>query len=258
MTDKIIHFDNVKYHYPQHDDNIIFDGLTLSLDCGITSLCGQNGTGKSTFFLLSSGMALPVDGRVTIYDKDTSLIKDDIKAKQELVSYAFQNMEFETDDKTGDLLNYVYSEGFHSNKDGRLVDDIKKHLNLNNLLNKSVNILSKGEMQRVIVAFSLLYGSKIIMLDEPVFALEDRDKTAVFDFVTDYVRRSGLSLLYSAHELELTRKYSDKMLLFYKNGKVVHDTTESLFTTKNLEDAYEVPYAMLKQKETLYRETLSV
>ena len=48
------------------------------------------------------------------------------------------------------------------------------------------------------MAFSLLYGSRILMMDEPIFALEERQKSRIMEFLVD------LSLFYSVHELEIS------------------------------------------------------
>ena len=142
--------------------------------------------------------------------------------KNETASFVYQNMEFDTDDKVGDLLNYVYSNGalkgnaaaVNGNKED-LLSEVKKVFELDSVLEKKLNNTSKGEMQRVIAAFSLLYGTKIIFMDEPFFACEDVQKDKCVKYLKEYCRSTGTTIYISMHEIDLTRKYADTVMLFY-------------------------------------------
>jgi iron complex transport system ATP-binding protein len=59
------------------------------------------------------------------------------------------------------------------------------------------------------------------------------------------------------HELDLTKKYADKVLLFYPNRDMALGTPEEVLTRDEVEKAYGVPYAMLKDHENLSREYLN-
>jgi len=165
-------------------------------------------------------------------------------------------MEFETEEPIGALLEHVHAHGYHERKDPALLVTLVEICELKKILGKRTQEISKGELQRTIVAFSLLYGSRILMMDEPIFALEERQKSRIMEFLVDYVHRESLSLFYSVHELEISRKYSDYLLLFDKNGPPRLGPTEELFTREEIERAYQVPYLMLKRKEALFRDSL--
>lgn len=57
---------------------------------------------------------------------------------------------------------------------------------MSEFLSLTTQTLSEGQLQRAIIAFSLLYGSRVIMMDEPVFALEDRQKDRTFESLMHY------------------------------------------------------------------------
>jgi ABC-type cobalamin/Fe3+-siderophores transport system ATPase subunit len=63
-------------------------------------------------------------------------------------------------------------------------------------------------------------------------------------------------LFYSVHELEISRTYSDYLLLFYESGAPRLRPIEKLFTREEIERAYQVPYILRKRKETLIRDSL--
>lgn len=245
-------FENVSFQYPD-TENPVFSDFNINLPEGIVTLIGQNGTGKTTFLLLAGGCLLPDHGKVFIFNIDTQSLRDEQK-RQEYISFVFQNMEFETDDSIGDLLNYVYEHGFHKEKNPAFIPLLIKTFELEKILNSKTQNISKGELQRTILAFSLLYGSKIIILDEPVFAMETYQKHKAMEFISDYSRKHHLTILYSVHELEISEKYSDYALLFYKNREPEIGPAKEIITREKLEQAYQIPYVLLKTKESDYRD----
>ncbi len=249
-----IRLEKVSFYYPE-SEQLVFNELFIELPKGVTTLVGQNGTGKSTLLLLAAGILLPVEGTVYLQGIDTRHLREE-QERQRHVSFVYQNMEFETEESIGELLEYVHENGFHDNKDPGLISELIDVCELEKVLGKKTQEVSKGELQRTIIAFSLLYGSKIIMMDEPIFALEEYQKSRIMAFLVDYSRAQGISLYYSVHELDISEKYSDYLLLFHKNGRLELGPTKALFTKSNIEEAYEVPYIMLKRKEAIYREAL--
>jgi ABC-type cobalamin/Fe3+-siderophores transport system ATPase subunit len=247
-------FEDVSFSYPDPAREV-FRGLSLSLPRGIVSLIGQNGTGKSTLLLLAAGSLLPSEGRVLIGGTDTRLLRDEDE-RHRLVSFIYQNMEFETEQPIFSLLETVYENGFHPEKPRSFVEELIEVFELAPVLTRRTQEVSKGELQRAILAFSLLYGSPVLMMDEPIFALQEHQKKKAMEYISGYVRRKGLTLYYSVHELDISEAYSDYILLFSKDSRPRLGPTSELFTRDTIEKAYEVPFVMLKRREELYRRYL--
>ena len=254
-----IRFEAVEYAWVDEEDGTrtpVFDGLDLALPRGMVSLVGQNGTGKSTLLALAAGSVMPGAGRVLIGGTDTRELRDEAE-RQRLVSYVFQNMEFETEQSVGDLLEAVHEGGFHAVKRPGFVSELVSAFELSPVLGRRTQEVSKGELQRVILAFSLLYGSPLLVMDEPIFALEDRQKERALEYLCAYARREQVGLYYSLHELDLSRKYSDHLLLFSRGALPRLGPTAEMFTRETIEQAYEVPFDLLKKREALYRNVLT-
>ncbi len=247
-------FEDVSFTYPETEKEVLH-GLSLELPKGIVSLIGQNGTGKSTLLLLAAGSLLPSEGRVLIDGKDTRELRDE-EERHRLVSFIYQNMEFETEEPIFSLLEAVYENGFHAEKPRSFVEELIEVFELSPILTRRTQEVSKGELQRAILAFSLLYGSPVLMMDEPIFALQDHQKKRAMEYLTGYVRRHGLTLYYSVHELDISEAYSDYILLFSRDAPPRIGPTSELFTRDTIEKAYEVPFVMLKRREELYRKYL--
>jgi ABC-type cobalamin/Fe3+-siderophores transport system ATPase subunit len=247
-------FDHVSFTYPE-GEQAVFTDLSITLPAGVGSLIGQNGTGKSTFLLLAGGSLVPDEGRVLIDGVDTRQLRDE-RERQRYVSFIFQNMEFETDKPIGELLQYVYQGGFHAERPQSRIDELVEVFELRPVLSRRTQEVSKGELQRTILAFCLLYGSRVLLMDEPIFALEAQQKERAMAYLGATVRAASLSLYYSVHELDISEKYSDWLIVFHRSGLPRLGPTRELFTREVIEQAYEAPLAAMKQKEALYREVM--
>ena len=244
----------VSYAYPEGTE-LVFHNLSMQLPQGVMALVGQNGTGKSTFMLLASGIAVPSAGTVLLRGVDTRELRD-VHTRQRHVSLIHQNMEFETEESIGDLIMYVYRTGYHEQHSEEFVRDLVEAFELGGVLHKRTGEVSKGELQRTLLAFCLLYGSRVLMMDEPVFALEEHQKQRVMGYLYEYVRRERLSWYYSVHELELSAQYSDYVALFRQDRPPLIGPTNELHNREQIEQAYEIPFDFLKRREALYREAL--
>lgn len=245
---------DITYTYPDMEEPTL-KNFSVEIPTGVTSVIGENGTGKSTMLLLAGGVVLPESGDVFIGGKNTKDFTS-MEERQAAVSFVFQNMEFESEEPSGDLLQYVYENGFHKEKKESFLQELIQVFELSDVLTRKTQEVSKGELQRIIMAFSLLYGSKSLIMDEPVFALEDYQKEKALEYLSDYSLKNDMSLLFCAHELNLCEKYSDNACILLRDEKPIVGKTKDVFTKENLEAAYNVPLAMLKHKESLHRDIL--
>ncbi len=266
-------FNDVHFSYPAvegdvDDDGkqiqppVIFDHFSAELPAGFVSLVGPNGSGKSTFMLLAAGRILPQAGGVFLLNQNTGALNQD--SRDELASYIYQNMELDTDEKTGALLDYVYQNGklcgaasgvLDSSKN--FIDEVKEVFEVQDLSDKSLAALSKGQLQRALICFSLLYGSKSIFMDEPFFAMEERQKENTVKYLKEYSKATCVPIYISMHELDLTKKYADTVMLFYPNHDIDLGSASEVLTDQALEKSYGVPASMLKQSEELSREQIA-
>lgn len=260
-------FDSVSFAYPPEEEGEeavpVFEKLSLEIPPGVTTLVGPNGIGKTTFMLLAGGRIPPTEGRVFLLGEDTSRFASkepgpELEARRnQVASFVYQNMEFETEAPVRELLQFVLDAGNVSGDATEFLDGIKEALELESCLDRRTQELSKGELQRTIIAFTLLYGSPVILMDEPVFALEEPQKDRVFSFLMEHARSNDLTVLYSAHNIDLSAKQSDQTVLFYKEGEVTIGPTAELFRRDALEEAFQAPYDTLYQRQSLYRDVLN-
>lgn len=209
--------------------------------------------------LLAAGRLIPQKGNVLLFGRDTKSFKHEDE-RNTYASFVYQNMEFETDDSLGKLLDDIYGNGSLSNEPGfnkeDFIKDVENAFQLSLIKNKSLSKLSKGQMQQTLMAFSVLYGSKSIFIDEPVFAMEEYQKEKALEFIKDFQKRRNTVIYISIHQLELTVKYAETVMLIGRDRTIEIGSPGEVITDEGLEKAYGVPAAMLKQKEALDRKKL--
>ncbi|MCQ2248168.1 MAG: ABC transporter ATP-binding protein [Treponema sp.] len=266
-----LEFNDVTFTYPAVEGDLdengkqvvpqpIFEHFTGNIPGAFTSVIGPNGCGKSTLMMLASGRLFPQTGKIYMFGQD--IHKLDEEKKNLLASVIYQNMEFESNDKVEQLLTYVYSNGNLKAKakgilgSGDLFSEVVDKFSLASVMNHGLTEISKGENQRVLLAFSLLYGSASVFMDEPLFAMEDNQKNSALEYLRSYSMGTKTPVFISMHELDLTRKYAEKVLLVKPNRDMAYGTPEEVMTNEELESAYGIPAAMLKHNESMTREQI--
>lgn len=262
-----INFDDVTFAYPAVEGDldadgkqiippVIFDHFTAGLPSSFVSIVGPNACGKSTLMLLASGRLKPLRGKVSLFGKDLTTIQDE-NEKNLLSSFVYQNMEFEQDTNLDFLLRQVYELGGHAKKNDSFFQEIQSVFELEKIGSRKLNGLSKGEIQRTLLAFSILYGSKSIFMDEPMFAMEQRQKESCLDYLRNYSQKNKIPIYLSMHELELSRKYAQDVLLIYPNRNMTFGSPDEVLVPEDLEKAYGIPVALLKDSEKLTRKNFA-
>jgi len=257
-TDSFIHFDNATFSYPGEESKNVFEHFSADLPGGFTSLIGPNASGKSTFMLLASGRLAPQEGIITLFGENLVAMTE--QSRNLIASIIYQNMEFETADKTGDILEQVWAKGHDrntaKNPSNGLLQEVTATFELSTVLSRPLNVLSKGEMQRTLLAFAVLYGSCSLFVDEPLFAMEAHHKEAALEYLKNYSIAQNVPIYISMHELDLSRKYAENILLFYPNRDIDFGTPQEILVQEALEKSYGVPMSMLKDTESLNRKIL--
>jgi len=249
----VIQWDKVNFEW--EEGKPLFKDFSFSFEGGLTSLVGQNGTGKSTMMLLSAGRILPQQGSVYLLGQDTKNLQNETE-RNRLASFVYQNMEFETEEPLAALFEQVLVNGNIASGGDELQKELIETLELHSLLDRKLQHLSKGEMQRALLVFSLLYGSPLLFLDEPFFAMEEYQKEKALEYLKQYVKDSQIDIFLSLHQLEHSRKYCDRVILIHKNGKVDYGSAEETLAKERVEEAFQIPQSMLYQKEHTFRDKL--
>lgn len=267
-------FSNISYTYPSVEGDLdeegnkvvsvpVYKGFSAKIPCDFISITGPNAAGKSTLMLLGAARVLPQSGEVKLLGYNSATLSDTQKSL--LASFLYQNMEFMESANIGTLLTNVYSSGLYAKGyediaqrqySGDLLQESIKAFKLEGLLEHTLSTISKGELQRVLLAFSILYGSLSVFMDEPFFAMEPQHTEAALEFLKDYALRTKTAFIISMHELDLSYRYANKVLLLHPDHSIDFGTPQEVLTKEHLELAYNFPEGMLRAHEDLTRKKL--
>jgi molybdate transport system ATP-binding protein len=195
--------------------------INQSIDLkGITGVFGHSVSGKSTLLRAIAGLEKGITGSIVFDDKalnDTSKHLC-VKPEQRNISLVFQDSRlFPHLTVLGNLI-YAAKRCVNSQLD---VTDILKLTELDELANTSVEELSSGQKQRVALARALLTEPKLLLLDEPLSALDQVSKTKLLSLIVKVQQQLNLPILYVSHSIDELQQVCDNMLIL-SQGKVIN------------------------------------
>lgn len=200
------------------------DDFTLvaaaNLEQPVTALFGRSGSGKSTMLAALAGLGGPVTGRIEL-DGDVLLDSSRgvvVPPHQRRIGVVFQDGRlFPHLDVTGNLR---FGQRLLATGEQRLkLDTVVELLELSPLLHRRIGALSGGERQRVTLGRALLSSPRLLLLDEPLSALDRRLKRQVMPFLRRVRDELGIPMLYVTHELPEALQITDHLLLL-DHGRV--------------------------------------
>jgi len=181
-------------------------------DVGVTAVFGASGSGKTTLLRALAGFERPSRGRIALgdevwFDREARL---DLPPHRRAVGFLFQEGRLFTHlDVAGNL-------AFGERRRGRGAlsrRDVVDALDLSPLLARRIPSLSGGERQRVALGRTLLAGPRLLLLDEPLSALDAGRKAEILPFLEEVTRRFRIPTLLVSHDVDEVVRLSDRVLV---------------------------------------------
>ncbi len=186
---------------------------------GITGVFGHSGSGKSTLLRAIAGLESNIQGVMTLNEQcliDSST-RTSLKPEERQIGLVFQNSRLFPHLTVHENLNYAAKRCKHS----RLtLSEVIKLTDLTPLLTQQTSELSGGQQQRVALARAILAEPKLLLLDEPLSALDQHSKTQLLKMMLNIQKKLNLPMLYVSHSLDELQQVCDKLLVL-SQGEVV-------------------------------------
>ena len=224
MGKKLIQLENITKTY---DGNMILDDLNLYVkENEFLTLLGPSGCGKTTTLRLIGGFETPDTGRIIFDGKDiTSLPPNERKLNTVFQKYAlFTHMSIAD--------NIAFGLKISKKSKAYIQDKIKyalKLVNLDGYENRSIDSLSGGQQQRIAIARAIVNEPKVLLLDEPLGALDLKMRQDMQYELIRLKNELGITFIYVTHDQEEALTMSDTIVVMNQGYIQQIGTPESIY-----------------------------
>lgn len=185
---------------------------------GVTSVFGRSGSGKSTLLRIIAGLEPSAKGMVRFGGEVWQDAAQHLAAEKRGVGYVFQDARlFSHLDVEGNL---AFAFNRAKGLGGPGPDAVARALDLSPLMRRRTQQLSGGERQRVAIGRALLSAPRLLLLDEPLSALDDERKAEILPYLERLRDESGVPMIHVSHSLAEVGRLA-KSIMVLKDGQAV-------------------------------------
>jgi ABC-2 type transport system ATP-binding protein len=203
MSSVVVETSNLVKRY---GDTTALDGIDLNVGQGLVyGLIGPNGAGKTTLLGILSGLRTPTAGSVNVASENFAVLPDSPAFDPWLTAY-----------EVVDLARNLAP----TNVPKDAVEDVLEQAGLTEAAQRKVSGFSRGMLQRLGIAATVVGGPDLLLLDEPAAALDPAGRREVLDLVTGM--RGRATVMFSSHILDDVQEVCDEIGIL-RRGQLVYD-----------------------------------
>jgi oligopeptide transport system ATP-binding protein len=236
MADELLRVEGLKKHFPvtrgiifqkQVDSVKAVDGVSFSINEGETlGVVGESGCGKSTMARCLLKLLEPTEGKIVFQGRDIStLTRREMRPIRREMMMVFQDPYASLNVRK--RVGFIVAEALDVHGIGtpaerkRRVQSLLEIVGLNpEHYNRFPHEFSGGQRQRIGIARALAINPTLIVCDEPVSALDVSVQAQILNLLKNLQRDFGLTFIFIAHDLNVVRHISDRVMVMYL-GKAV-------------------------------------
>jgi peptide/nickel transport system ATP-binding protein/oligopeptide transport system ATP-binding protein len=244
MTEPLLSLSGLKVHFPIRGGLLgrptgfvkAVDGIDLDIAHGESvALVGESGCGKSTLGAAILGMTKPSAGSILFEGKP--IVHGETASRRALsreVQIVFQdpvsalNPKMSIGESIGEPLA-IHGVGNAAERAERVAELLALVGLHPQHAERKPNAFSGGQRQRIVIARALALNPKLLILDEPVSALDVSIRSQILNLLLDLQRRFGLSYLFISHDLSVVRHFADRVAVMYLGHLIETGRTDDVF-----------------------------
>lgn len=206
--------------------------VSLQIEAGeFVTVVGANGSGKSTLLNVLAGSVLPDSGRIFFGDTDVTTLADFERSR--FVARIFQNPLSGTATDLTILENFriaslrTQGKSFLKIYNRKFENEVKERvsglgMNLENRLNDKIGLLSGGQRQALTLLMAVMDQCRILLLDEPVAALDPRSSVMVMQLAHNLILQYKLTAIMVTHSMKDALSYGNRLIQM-QDGKIIRN-----------------------------------
>jgi len=238
-----IEIKNLNFAY---NGSLVLKNINYRFEEGkLISIVGPNGSGKSTMLKCLDNIIQPGSGEVTLDHKNIFDFKTNELARKIAYVAQSENATFPASVFDTILLGRKpFIEWSPLNSDLKIVAEMIKKLDLDQISLKNINKLSGGQRQRVFIARALAQQPEILLLDEPTANLDLKHQLEVLK-ILKHLSKQGITVIIAIHDLNLALQFSDRFVLL-KSGELFASGGKEIISQPTIEKLYDIEVKIIE------------
>ena len=200
---------------------------------GVTAILGVSGAGKSTLINLINGLIKPDQGKISLNNVTLVATKQNIfvPPEQRNIGTVFQDALLFPHLRV--LKNLTYgAKKINQQK----FNEIIEVLNVNHLLKRYPAMLSGGEKQRVAIGRALLTNPQLLLMDEPLSALDMPRKKELLSYIDILVNELKVPIIYVTHNINEVKRIANYVVILEQGKLLAHGETQNILQSDYLKE----------------------
>lgn len=203
--------------------------LQLQLDLniptqGVTAIFGRSGAGKSSLINLVAGLSTPQKGLISLNQRTLFDAKTNLPPEKRNIGYVFQEPRLFPHYSVEKNLKYGCKRF-----DPHYFSQIVELLGIGALLDRFPISLSGGEKQRVAIGRALLSNPELLLMDEPLSALDLPRKQELLNYLDQLSNKLNIPILYVTHSLDEIIRLADHVILIEQGKVIIFDQVKNVW-----------------------------
>lgn len=200
---------------------------------GVTAILGVSGAGKSTLINLINGLIKPDQGKISLNDVTLVATKQNIfvPPEQRNIGTVFQDALLFPHLRV--IKNLTYGA---KNINRQKFDEIINVLNINHLLKRYPAMLSGGEKQRVAIGRALLTNPRLLLMDEPLSALDMPRKKELLNYIDILINEFKVPIIYVTHNINEVKRIANYVVILEQGKLLTYGDTHNILQSDYLKE----------------------
>ncbi len=192
---------------------------------GISGIFGPSGVGKTTLLRFIAGLDNPMTGKISFNNQTWFKPAASVSPQQRKVGFVFQDSRLFPHLDVRSNLTLAQSQTKAPQLDQAALCEA---FGIISLLDKRANKLSAGQQQRVAIVRSLLAQPSLLLLDEPLAALDRHSKQTIIQQLKEHSAKHQLPMIYVSHSANEIEQLCDNLLMLHHDGRIEFGESKQL------------------------------
>ena len=230
--------------FAYHRDRPVLRGVSLQAEAGkLLSILGPNGSGKTTLLRCLLGRLKPSGGEILLDGR--ALARHSPRSLARLMAYVPQTPQSAFDFSAGEIvlmgrLAHTGMLGLAGRRDVEVARAAMDMTGTSALADRTLEELSGGEVQRVMIARALAQQPRVMLLDEPTSHLDLKNQLMIYRMMQRLARDWSMAVICVSHDVNIAAAFADELVLMRDGGIRASGKAVDVINVKTLSEVYDV------------------